>query len=581
MYTEEEILQGLRELSEESEEDGFSNEDDVDFELEQIEEDDHCSNSSQSITSEEIMDDDSRPTSMEENMRFYLGKDFSTIWANNPQAVPSKTKSKNIIKTFPGPKGPARESSNELESFLNIISLDMIDNIVKYTNIYIAKKRAENIQTSRPRDYSDTSRSEIMALLGVLFLIAVKKGNRTNVLEMWSTDGTGMTILRANFSSRRFLFLMRAIRLDDITTRSVRQTTDKLAAVREFHSSFVANCQNSYHPGEFVTIDEMLVAFRGRCGFVQYMPQKPAKYGLKFYAMCDSRTFYTFNMEIYSGKQKEGPFFNSNKPMDIVKRLIVPIKRSHRNLTTDNYYSSIPLAEYLLGEGLTFLGTLKKNKREIPPEFLMNPSRPVGSSMFGFQPDFTLVSYVTKKKKAVLLLSSMHDTDETDPETQKPVVILDYNRTKGGVDTVDQLCSTYSTARKTRRWPMVVFFRELDIAGINSFKIFLANNPTKICTRRKYLTDLAMQLMDEHLRVRAKLWCLPKDISCFLSKYRESPSVTKPVSQKKICYLCGTHKNTKTGVTCHICCRNVCKNHSQHKVTCEKCNELGNSEDSD
>lgn len=75
-------------------------------------------------------------------------------------------------------------------------------------------------------------------------------------------------ILRANFSYSRFLFLLRSLRLDDVTDRKDREKTDKLAAVREFQSDFVKNCQNSYSVGEFVTIDEMLVAFRGRCGFI-------------------------------------------------------------------------------------------------------------------------------------------------------------------------------------------------------------------------------------------------------------------------------------------------------------------------
>lgn len=80
----------------------------------------------------------------------------------------------------------------------------------------------------------------------------------------------------------------------------------------------------------------MLVSFRERCGFIQYMPQKPAKYGLKIYALCDARTFYTFNLDIYCGKQRDGPCMTSNKPFDIFKRMINPIINSHRNLNSDN-----------------------------------------------------------------------------------------------------------------------------------------------------------------------------------------------------------------------------------------------------
>ena len=85
---------------------------------------------------------------------------------------------------------------------------------------------------------------------------------------------------------------------------------------------------NNYNLGQYITINEMLHPFRGRCGFVQYMPQKSAKYGLKIYALCDSRTYYTWNFQIYCGTQLAGPYMASNKPFNIVQKLIDPINRT-------------------------------------------------------------------------------------------------------------------------------------------------------------------------------------------------------------------------------------------------------------
>jgi len=141
--------------------------------------------------------------------------------------------------------------------------------------------------------------------------------------------------------------------------RPQRQKVDKLAAVRDFFDGFVTNCQKNFNLSEYTTIDEMLHPFRGRCSFIQYIPSKPAKYGIKMNALCDAKTFYTSNIEIYCGKQPEGPYALSNAPTEIVKRLIPPIENSNRNLTTDNYYTSMPLAEELLRKNITLLGTLK------------------------------------------------------------------------------------------------------------------------------------------------------------------------------------------------------------------------------
>ena len=97
-----------------------------------------------------------------------------------------------------------------------------------------------------------------------------------------------------------------------------------------------------------------------------------------------------------------------------------------------------------------------------------NKTKPVNSSMFAYQDDITLVSYCPKKNKSVLLLSTMHSDGTVDAESQKPDIILFYNSTKGGIDTIDQMCGNYSVQRKTKRYPLVVFFHLLNIGGINA-----------------------------------------------------------------------------------------------------------------
>ena len=155
-----------------------------------------------------------------------------------------------------------------------------------------------------------------------------------------------------------------------------------------------------------------------------------------------------------------------------------PIENSNKNVTTDNWYTNIPLLHYLLEKKTTLLGTVRKNKREIPPEFLPTKVRQPGESMFGFQKDKVLVSFVPKRNKAVILVSSMHDSGVMDEATKKPEIILDYNMTKGGVDTCDKMCASYSVSCVTRRWPLAVFYILMNIADINSWVIYTINTPS-------------------------------------------------------------------------------------------------------
>lgn len=154
--------------------------------------------------------------------------------------------------------------------------------------------------------------------------------------------------------------------------------TDKLAPIRDVFDSFVEKCKTAYTPFQNVTIDEKLEAFRGRCSFRQYIPSKPNRYGLKIYAMVDSKTFYTCNLEMYVGTQPNGPHLLDNSASALVQRLIESIRHSKRNVTCDNWFASLPLVRTLYKDfTLTFSGTIRKNKRELPLEISNPKKRPI------------------------------------------------------------------------------------------------------------------------------------------------------------------------------------------------------------
>ena len=69
-----------------------------------------------------------------------------------------------------------------------------------------------------------------------------------------------------------------------------------------------------------------------------------------------------------------------------------------------------------------------------------------------------MVSYIPKKNRCLILRSTLHNRkDVTSDIDKKPRIILDYNKTEGGVDSVDKKIACYTCKRKTNRWPVVVF----------------------------------------------------------------------------------------------------------------------------
>ncbi|KRZ01665.1 hypothetical protein T11_13180 [Trichinella zimbabwensis] len=76
----------------------------------------------------------------------------------------------------------------------------------------------------------------------------------------------------------------------------------------------------------------------------------------------------------------------------------------------------------------------------------------------------------------------MHnDTQVSERKGSKPDIILHYNNTKGGVDNLDKMTSTYSCQRMTARWPLVVFYNMIDGIGIQRLRSLDRNTSNMEC----------------------------------------------------------------------------------------------------
>ena len=102
------------------------------------------------------------------------------------------------------------------------------------------------------------------------------------------------------------------------------------------------------------------------------MPSKPDKYGIKIFWACDAKTNYPLRASPYLGKDASGA-----RPADrnvgiaagIVQALTKDFQGTGRNVTCDNYFTNLSLAENLAKQKLTMVGTVKRNKTFLPLRF--------------------------------------------------------------------------------------------------------------------------------------------------------------------------------------------------------------------
>ena len=413
-----------------------------------------------------------------------------------------------------------------------------------------------------------------------MLLAGENKSHMEQLRELWSPQG-GRPIFAATMPLNRFKDLLRYLRFDNKNTRAARRETDKLAAFRDIWEMFLPTLRRNYIPGTDMTVDEQLVPYRGRCPFRQYIPSKPVKYGIKIWWNCDAVTSYPLKGEVYLGRQP-GEYRQVGLGTAVVRNTTGPWLQSGRNIVCDNFFTSVPLAEELLLEHTTVVGTLCKNKAEIPPEMQPNNARPERSSVFGFAGNVTMVSYVPSKGKAVLLLSTMHHDATTEGDQQKPEIVLHYNKTKSGVDNMDHLATIFSCKRKTNRWPMVHFYNMLDVVGVAAFVIRISLNPDWSLNdrrgwRRKFLKQLGQELIDDYIQVRLQnpriLQPNVRNALKLIGKFAIPPRPAPAAEHqpRKRCRLCPTRIDKKTATVCNICNRNVCPIHSSKVTTCVEC----------
>ena len=205
------------------------------------------------------------------------------------------------------------------------------------------------------------------------------------------------------------------------------------------------------------------------------------------------------------------------------------------------------------------VGTFRKNRREIPKDLTTHQNRELHSSIFCYtqEEDLQLVSYKAKCNKIVLLGSTQHMTNDIiSQDNKKPAVIHYYNKTKGGVDGLDQRIGAYSVKWKSRRWHIPVFCDLVDISAYNAFILYTQCFPewqkTKSHRRRVFLLELGIKLIADNRNAR-----------------EISGKTTSSGDEKGRCKVCSRSNDRKTRSKCAACQGFVCEEHSRR--VCLEC----------
>ena len=231
---------------------------------------------------------------------------------------------------------------------------NLSDIVLKMTNVEGRRVYGDN--------WENLDAITLEAYIGILLLAGVYRPHGESTKSLWNLE-TGRPIFSAAVSLKTFCCISRVLRFDDKSDRRARRADDKLAPIRDFWKHWEEILSKFYNPGTNVTVDEQLVGFRGRCPFKQYIPSKVAKYGIKIWTLCDSASSYCLKAQVYTGKPSGGTR-GKNQGMRVVMDLTQELRG--QNVTCDNFFTSYMLGQALLKRNITMLGTMRRNKTELP-----------------------------------------------------------------------------------------------------------------------------------------------------------------------------------------------------------------------
>ena len=146
-----------------------------------------------------------------------------------------------------------------------------------------------------------------------------------------------------------------------------------------------------------------MIAFKGWLSYIQYLPAKPIKCGIKLWIRCDTEYAYFHEYEVYLGQQQNSP---NGLAYDVVTKLCQSIAGHNHHVYCDNYFTSMPLLNQLLQMKIYASGTVRSNKKCLPAEVKKPPKMVRGEHRSFQEPNSNLVATVWHDNRPLRVLST-------------------------------------------------------------------------------------------------------------------------------------------------------------------------------
>ena len=385
---------------------------------------------------------------------------------------------------FTGQAGVQKEISNPdspLSYFELFVNDDDYENIASETNVYAEQylRDKQLNEKSRFQKWRETTATEMKKFIALI--IAMGLLSQLDISEYWTVNPVTATPFFPSVMSRdRFYLLLTFFHLNDNDRYVPRgnEGHDPLFKLGPLYHRILWQFRSVYYPHQSVAIDEAMVAWHGKLSFRVYSPDKPVKYGLKAYVLCDADNAYCLKFKLYTGKQSVAPSENG-----ATYDLVMDLMRNHFDkghvLYCDNYYTSPRLFMdlWMLGTGAT--GTVRQCRKGIPTAIKqINLQNKGDTTTMHYGPlsclkykDSKVVYLISTTETSTNIQSGRHDHQTNEPKV-RPSMVVAYDGKMGAVDRNNQMVASYKLNIKTLKWWKKLIFHLINLAVVNAYVVY-------------------------------------------------------------------------------------------------------------
>ncbi|CAG0902355.1 unnamed protein product [Cyprideis torosa] len=387
---------------------------------------------------------------------------------------------------FMGPIGPFRcgvkdevkealKDGEAWEFFEKIYDEEVLKFIVEMTNQYAILKIMKNSPAKSQRSFvftwTPTTVDEMRRVLAVILAMGLNR--KPQIRDYFSNNPI--------FRQPWFKNTLTGERFTDIFS-CMLHVVDPDAIGREKIINFF-QLLACFYPGREISIDESRARFKGRCASLQYNPQKPDKFRLEIFSLCDAESGYLWNAFPYFGSTSEYPDADPSLSVSekVVDQLQAPLEEHGHVVFCDRRYTSIGILEKLANQDrTTFLtGTIMPTRRGLP-DSLRNLRLDRNEARFWESEGMFVTAYRDKKsKKYVTILSNYGGTDLVQKTRRRgevvsvPKIVKTYTTFMRGVDRFDQMIQYSSIVRRrTNKWWKKLFLWIFSASVVNAMIFF-------------------------------------------------------------------------------------------------------------